>query len=77
LCRGLGWWRVLPRFIRRANAHGLHKLISRVFPENTASRGLLKRLGFGEIGIHRRHAKLDGQWRDCVTVELLIGEAAR
>ena len=63
--------------IEAAVAHGLHKLTSRVFPENVASRGLLKRLGFEEIGIHRRHGKLDGQWRDCVIVELLIGEAAR
>ena len=68
---------VLAALIEAASAHGLHKLTSRVFPENTASRGLLKRLGFDEIGIHRRHGKLDGQWRDCVIVELLIGEAAR
>ena len=30
--------------------------------------------GFDEIGIHRRHGKLDGTWRDCVVVELLIGD---
>jgi L-amino acid N-acyltransferase YncA len=76
--RGTGAGRaVLTALIEAANAHGLYKLTSRVFPENVASRGLLKRLGFDEIGIHRRHGKLDGQWRDCVTVELLIGEAAR
>jgi len=77
-CRGTGSGRaVLTALIEAADAHGLHKLTSRVFPENAASRGLLKRLGFDEIGIHRRHAKLDGEWRDCVTVEILIGEAAR
>src|SRR5215213_2610816 len=77
-CRGTGAGReVLTALIEAANAHGLHKLTSRVFPENAASRGLLKRLGFDEIGIHRRHAKLDGEWRDCVTVEILIGEAAQ
>ena len=77
-CRGTGAGRVvLTALIEAANAHGLHKLTSRVFPENMASRGLLKRLGFDEIGIHRRHGKLDGEWRDCVTVELLIGEAAQ
>src|SRR3954453_1496869 len=76
--RGTGGGRaVLGALIEAASAHSLHKLTSRVFPENVASRGLLKRLGFDEIGIHRRHGKLDGQWRDCVTVELLIGEAAR
>ena len=65
---------VLTALIEAARAHGLHKLTSRVFPENAASRGLLKQLGFSEIGIHRRHGKLDGEWRDCVIIELLIGE---
>jgi phosphinothricin acetyltransferase len=75
--RGKGAGRaVLAALIEAASAHGLHKLTSRVFPENVASRALLKQLGFSEIGIHRRHGKLDGHWRDCVTVELLIGEAA-
>jgi L-amino acid N-acyltransferase YncA len=77
-CRGTGAGRaVLAALIEAASAHGLHKLTSRVFPENVASRALLKQLGFSEIGIHRRHGKLDGEWRDCVTVELLIGEAVR
>ena len=76
--RGKGAGRaVLAALIEAAGAHDLHKLTSRVFPENMASRSLLKRLGFDEIGIHRRHGKLDGEWRDCVTVEILIGEAAR
>jgi RimJ/RimL family protein N-acetyltransferase len=38
----------------------MHKLLSRVFPENLASCALLKGLGFEEIGIHRRCGKLDG-----------------
>ena len=66
---------VLTALIEAATAHGLHKLTSRVFPENLASRTLLRRLGFTEIGIHRRHGQLDGEWCDCVVVELLIGEA--
>jgi phosphinothricin acetyltransferase len=32
----------------------------------------LKGLGFAEIGIHRRHGRLDGLWRDCVIVERLL-----
>lgn len=27
--------------------------------------------------VYRRHGKLDGEWRDCVVVERLLGEAAR
>ena len=71
--RGRGAGRaVLAALIEAATAAGLHKLTSRVFPENAASRALLKGLGFEEIGIHRRHGKLDGVWRDCVVVERLL-----
>jgi L-amino acid N-acyltransferase YncA len=65
---------VLAALIEAATGAGLHKLTSRVFPENSASRALLKGLGFEEIGIHRRHGKLDGLWRDCVIVEQLLDE---
>ena len=41
---------VLAALIEAATARGMHKLTSRVFPENAASRALLKRLGFEEIG---------------------------
>lgn len=63
---------VLAALIEAATAAGLHKLTSRVFPENIASRTLLRGLGFEEIGIHRRHGILDGIWRDCVIVERLL-----
>jgi phosphinothricin acetyltransferase len=63
---------VLVALMEAAAVAGLHELTSRVFPENTTSRALLKRLGFEEIGIHRRHGKLDGNWRDCVIVERLL-----
>jgi L-amino acid N-acyltransferase YncA len=32
--------------------------------------------GFVEVGVQRRHGRLDGEWKDCVLVERLIGEAA-
>jgi L-amino acid N-acyltransferase YncA len=56
---------------------GFWKLVSKVFPENAASRRLCARHGFTEIGFHRNHARLDGEWRDVVVVERLLGEAAR
>jgi L-amino acid N-acyltransferase YncA len=72
--RGRGAGRaVLSALIEAAAGKGMHKLLSRVFPENAASRALLKRLGFEEIGVHRRHGQLDGVWRDCVIVERLLG----
>jgi hypothetical protein len=30
------------------------------------------RMGFKQIGVHEKHGKLDGVWKDCVNVELLI-----
>lgn len=62
--------------LRAAEAAGFWKLLSRIFPENAASRALMARLEFREVGIYRRHGRLDGVWRDCVIVERLLGEAA-
>jgi RimJ/RimL family protein N-acetyltransferase len=33
---------------------------------------LVKALGWREVGVHRRHGRLDGQWKDVVVVELLL-----
>jgi L-amino acid N-acyltransferase YncA len=51
---------------------GFWKLVSRVFVENTASRALLKHVGFREVGVYERHARLDAEWRDVVIVEKLL-----
>lgn len=61
--------------LRAAEAAGFWKLLSRVIVENAASRELLRGLDFREAGIYRRHARLDGAWRDVVILEKLIGEA--
>jgi L-amino acid N-acyltransferase YncA len=66
----------LAALIDSAEAAGLWKLLSRVFPENRASLALMRRSGFREVGTYRRHARLDGVWRDCVIVERLLGPAA-
>ncbi len=73
--RGLGVGRAaMTGLIDRATAGGYWKLVSRIFPENAASRALLAVLGFREVGTYRRHARLDGEWRDVVIVERLLGE---
>lgn len=54
---------------------GLWKLVSRVFPENGASRALLARHGFREVGTYLRDARHRGVWRDVVIVERLLGPA--
>jgi L-amino acid N-acyltransferase YncA len=75
--RGAGAGRVALRgLIDACEALGFWKLTSRVFPENTASRAMCNACGFREVGVYHRHGKLDGEWRDCVIVERLLGEAA-
>jgi L-amino acid N-acyltransferase YncA len=58
--------------IEAARAAGLAKLISGVFPQNAASRALLRELGFREVGTYERHGQLDGAWRDVIIVERLV-----
>ncbi len=71
--RGKGAGRVaMLALIDAAQAAGFWKLVSRVFPENTASLGLLRSVGFREVGRYEKHAQLDGVWRDVVIVERLI-----
>ena len=71
--RGKGFAReALSALIADAAARGWWKLVSRVFPENAASRKLLSRLGFREVGLYEKHGQLDGVWRDVVIVERLL-----
>jgi phosphinothricin acetyltransferase len=62
----------LSALIDAARQAGFWKLVSRVFVENGASRRLLERQGFREVGVYHRHAQLHGTWRDVVIVERLL-----
>jgi L-amino acid N-acyltransferase YncA len=59
-----------------AAGRGFYKLTSRVFTDNEPSRAVHLAAGFEEVGIQRRHGRLDGRWKDCVLVERLLGDAA-
>ena len=73
--RGRGAGTIAMRaLIDAARDAGYWKLVSRIFIENTASRRLMASMGFREVGIYEKHARLDGQWRDVVIVERLIPE---
>lgn len=75
--RGQGVGDALMRaFLPACEAAGLWKVLSRIFPENTASLRLCERHGFRQVGVYRRHAQLDGVWRDVIVVERLLGPAA-
>jgi L-amino acid N-acyltransferase YncA len=73
--RGHGAGRVaLHALIDAARNAGFWKLVSRIFPDNHASRALVRSVGFREVGTYERHGRLDGKWRDVVIVEYLIRE---
>jgi L-amino acid N-acyltransferase YncA len=76
--RGAGVGRqLLEALCSEAERAGFYKLTSRVFTDNPASRAVHLAAGFDEVGIQRRHGRLDGRWKDCVLVERLLGEAAQ
>jgi phosphinothricin acetyltransferase len=71
--RGKGAGRVvMETLIAEAERAGFWKLVSRVFPHNTASLRLLTSVGFREVGRYEKHGKLDGEWLDVVIVERLL-----
>jgi phosphinothricin acetyltransferase len=67
---------LLEALCAEAERAGLYKLTSRIFTDNAASRAVHVAAGFHEVGVQRRHGRLDGRWVDCVLVERLLGEAA-
>lgn len=76
--RGSGGGRAaLEGLIHAAAEAGFWKLVSRIFPENRASRRLVGSAGFREVGTYEKHGQLDGVWRDVIIVERLINENLR
>lgn len=61
--------------LEESERRGFYKLLGKVFPENLACVRMVGRCGFREVGLHRCHGRLDGQWRDVLLLERLLGEA--
>src|SRR5436190_23020772 len=59
-----------------AEAAGLCKLVAKIFTSNESSVALFRRCGFREVGVHLRHGRLDGRWKDVLVMERLLGPAA-
>lgn len=57
-----------------AREAGFYKLIGKVFTSNAPSIALLKECGFREVGVHERHGRLDGEWKDVALLERLLVE---
>ena len=51
---------------------GAHKLVGKIFTSNAPSIALVEGLGWQQVGVHRRHGMLDGEWKDVLVVEKLI-----
>jgi phosphinothricin acetyltransferase len=71
--RGIGR-QLVEALVEAARDRGYWKLVSRIFPFNTASRALCRACGFREVGVYEKHGCLDGEWLDVVIVERLIPE---
>ena len=54
---------------------GYWKLIGKLFTDNRPSIALGHECGFRDVGVHRRHGRLDGEWRDVLVIERLLGPA--
>jgi L-amino acid N-acyltransferase YncA len=68
---------LLDTLAEEAKSRGYHKLIGKIFSSNEASIALVKSCGWREVGVHRRHGRLDGEWKDVLVVERLLGAAPK
>ena len=66
---------LLEALAEEAELRGYHKLIGKIFTSNQPSIALVRSGGWREVGVHRRHGRLDGEWKDVLVVERLLGEA--
>jgi L-amino acid N-acyltransferase YncA len=69
--RGLGR-RLLDALQQRAKELGYWKLVGKLFTANAASAAMVRRCGWREVGMHHRHSRLDGEWRDVLLVERVL-----
>jgi L-amino acid N-acyltransferase YncA len=73
--RGIGR-RLVEELERHAGELGYWKLTTKLFPENAASVALLRSCGWREVGVHLRHGRLEGAWRDVLVLERAVGDQA-
>lgn len=66
---------LLEGLVAEAERRGYWKLVGRIFTTNHSSLALARRCGFYDVGIHRRHGRLGGEWKDVLLVERLMGSA--
>jgi L-amino acid N-acyltransferase YncA len=69
--RGVGT-ALLDALGRRARELGYWKLTGKLSPENEPSIRIVRRNGWREVGVHLRHGRLEGRWRDVLVMERLL-----
>jgi L-amino acid N-acyltransferase YncA len=75
--RGAGIGRsLLNALAEEAERRGYYKLVGKIFASNEPSVALVRSCGWRQVGVHLRHGRLDGEWKDVVLVERLLGEAS-
>ncbi len=73
--RGHGIGQELMKGMQKAACEkGYYKLVGRIMEANEPGRKLCEVMGWREVGVHKRHAKLGNDWHDLVLVEYLIPE---
>jgi L-amino acid N-acyltransferase YncA len=70
-CKGVGR-SLLADLIAAAADRGFHKIVLHALHSNEAGKSLYRRCGFEEVGVFRRHGKLDGEFVDVIAMELLL-----
>ena len=59
----LGW------LADEARGEGAYKLVAKVFTTNAGSLALFDACGWRTVGIHERHGRLEGEWKDVTVLE--------
>ena len=71
--RGRGIGRALLEALQEsARQNGYWKLLGKLFTANAASVAMCRRCGWREVGMHHKHSRLDGEWRDVLLVERVL-----
>ncbi|NBD12720.1 GNAT family N-acetyltransferase [Corallococcus silvisoli] len=68
---------LLESLMKAAEARGIHKLTTCVLAGNTHALERFEKLGFTRVGVHAKHAELNGTRHDVVVVEKVLSASVR
>jgi L-amino acid N-acyltransferase YncA len=53
---------------------GRYKLTAKIITTNESSIALFRACGWSDVGVHRRHGRLDREWKDVLVMERLLDD---